>query len=48
MYHLESPLGRAIELLRSGYPIPFHMARELIEQGYDLDALKASHFKQKA
>lgn len=40
----QSTLGKAIALWKSGRNITFHMARELIEQGYDVAALAKERF----
>jgi len=44
----ESPLGRAIDLLRNGYSLPFTLRRDLTEQGFDVLALEAAHRNQKS
>ncbi|PWE56232.1 hypothetical protein DEM27_12460 [Metarhizobium album] len=40
---MQSTLGKAIALWRSGRNISFHMATDLREQGYDVAALAKAH-----
>ncbi len=44
----ESPLGRAIAILRAGSRIPPTLAAELRELGYDLPSLHTAHLNKKA
>lgn len=43
MNTFETTLGRAIDLLRHGYSLPFSVRRALVEEGYDPAALTAAH-----
>jgi hypothetical protein len=40
----QSALGKAIALWSAGRNIPFTLAVELVEQGYDVGALRQAHF----
>jgi hypothetical protein len=40
---MQSTLGKAIAIWKSGRNITFVMARELIEQGFDVAALARAH-----
>lgn len=44
----ESALGKAIDLLRNGFSLPFSLRRELTEQGVDVLALQARYTNQSA
>ena len=44
----ESPLGRAISILRAGNRLPPSLAIELIELGYDIPSLHTAHLNKKA
>jgi hypothetical protein len=44
----ESPLGRAIALLRAGNRLPPSLASDLRDQGYDIPSLHTAHLNQKA
>lgn len=39
----ESALGKAIAIWSSGRRIPFALAVELVEQGYDVGTLEKAH-----
>lgn len=43
----ESPIGRAIALLRAGKRLPISLTAELREQGYDIPSLHTAHLNQK-
>lgn len=44
----QSPIGKAIALLRAGCRLPAPLAAELREQGFDVPGLHAAHLNQKA
>lgn len=46
--NFESPLGKAIALLRSGQRLPIALTAELREQGYDIPSLHTAHLNKKA
>jgi len=43
----QSALGRAIALWSQGRHIPFTLAAELIEQGYDVGSLQRFHMRHR-
>lgn len=43
---LMSPLGRAIEIWKSGRPVSLTLAVQLMEEGYDVSTLERFYMKR--